>query len=286
MRRWSNGLAALILVAMLGIGAANVVRVERSESAETVPGSDTVIESVQPDGPLTIEAAWLTANARANAWSAESSLMFASLQADWPLDPLDAGPAAMPPGGWARFAFIDASQDRVLSILIERYSGEIVSAESQPWDAGQVGPLPVAATAIDSENAVVIAESGYGQAWRLQCPIQRHETDVTLLSGAPPLTPGTDPAKASPAAMPAPPDLGRGSRIGSNGAPDPATPATTAVAAIGNQAAGSSTGPRWLVTYRDGTQPGLNSVEMEIDAVTGQILSIDDRSQGCSDSAG
>lgn len=287
MRRASSGLAAFILVAMIGLGAANLVRVERSGDAETAIIGGAANDVAQPDGPLTIEAAFVMADARATAWSADATLTFASLQADWPLDPQEPGPAALPPGGWARFAFVNGAGDHLLSVVIERYSGGIVTAESQPWAGSRTGELPITATTISSETAVVIAESGYGQAWRLRCPVQRHETDVTLLSGAPTGSPGSHPAEmGSPAATPAVPATVVGSPIAAAGTPFAAIPTIGPAADAGSVATDTASGLRWLVTYRDGTQPGLNSVAMEIDATSGQILFIDDRSQVCSDLSG
>ncbi len=271
---------------MIVIGAANLIRVERSDGGEVSTVEGTATDVVQPDGPLTIEAAWVTADTRAREWSAAPTLIFASLQADWPLDPQDPGPAELPPGGWARFAFVDHAKERVLSVMIERYSGEIVTATSQPWAAIQTDALPISATTITSEDAVVMAESRYGQAWRSQCPIQRHETDVTLLAGEAPVAPETDPSATTPASAPVTPTVIIGSPIAPSGTPAVAVPTTRPDASMGTPPAVDTSGPRWLVTYRDGTQPGLNSVEMEIDAATGQILFIDDRSQGCSDFAG
>jgi len=263
VRRWSNGLAALILLIMIAIGAANLIRVERStgDGVSTVAGS--AFEADQPEGPLTLEAAYVTAGVRAREWNADAELTFASLQADWPLDPQEPGPAEIPPGGWVRFAFVDGARSHLLSVVIERYSGEIVMAESKPWDGRRNGSLSVAQMGITSETAVVIAESSYGQAYRIQCPIKRHETDVTLLAGQPVATP-----------------VDISTPIVSSGTP-PVVGTTVAVHTA--ETADSAITPRWLVTYRDGTQPGVNSVEMEIDAMTGQILFIDDRSQGCSD---
>ena len=282
-------MAALILIAMIAmiaIGAANLIRVERSDGGESQAVGGPATDVVQPDGPLTLEAAFVTADARAREWTDAPVLIFASLQADWPLDPQEPGPAVLSPGGWARFAFTGAGDDRVLSVVIERYSGEIVTAESQSWDAIQTETLPVSDMSITSEAAVVIAESSYGQAWRLQCPIQRHETDVTLLLGERTVVPGSDPVEASPAATPLVSGTREGSPVATIGTPIGTLPTVIPVEDAETPATSDTTGPRWLVTYRDGTQPGLNSVAIEIDAEAGQVLFIDDQSQGCSNLAG
>lgn len=287
VRRWINGLSAIILLAMIALGVANLIRIERSTGEDVSTVVASAIDVEQPAGPLTLEAAYLTAEVSARAWNADASLSFASLQADWPLDPQQPGPAEMPPGGWVRFAFVDGAQNHLLSIVIERYSGEIVTAESQPWDGTRTGVLLMDRTGVTSETAVVIAESGYGQAYRLQCPVQRHETDVTLLPGALEALPGFGSAGGTSAATPATPHVVKGTPIARTGTPVAIVPTSVAVTlAETPTGAVALTTPRWLVTYRDGAQPGVNSVEMEIDATTGQILFINDRSKGCSDLAG
>jgi len=277
LRSWRFGLAVVILLAMVGVGAANLLRVVRS-SGDEVPVSTGAAVS-QPDGPLTMEAAYVTALAEARTWSPSATLTFASLQADWPLDPQTPGPAELPPGGWVRFAFVDdtgsGSDGSLLSLVIERYSGEIVTADAQPWTASAPGFPPVARTSISSEQAVVIAEQGYGQVFRLQCPIARHETDVTLIS-VPAIATPQPLSAATPPAQSNTPVIESGTPVAV-----PSSIAGTPIAAPADLS-----GAYWLVTYRDGGQPGGNTIEMEVDATTGEIRSIRDRSQGCPESGG
>ncbi len=277
MRSWRFGLAVVILLAMVGLGAANLVRVERSPGDE-VPVTTAAAVS-QPDGPLTIEAAYVTALAGARTWNPAATLTFASLQADWPLDPQTPGPAELPPGGWVRFAFVDGSGSggTLLSIVIERYSGEIVTAETQQWETSNSGsgPLPVARTNITSGKAVEIAEQSYGQAFRSQCPIDRHETYITLIS-VPVIATPKPRSTATPINRSDTPVIESG------------TPVADPLSIVGSPIASPAdlSGASWLVTYRDGAHPGVNAIEMEIDATTGEIHSIRDRTQGCSDFGG
>ena len=277
MRSWRFGLAVLILLAMVGIGVANLVRVARS-SGDAMPPT-TVAAVSQSDGPLTMEAAYVTALADARTWNPAATLTFASLQADWPLDPREPGPAELPPGGWVRFVFVDnaGSGGKLRSIVIERYSGEIVTVETQRWETSSSGSgsLPVARTSITSRQAVEIAERAYGQAFRLQCPIARHETDVTLVSFPVIATPALRSA-ATPSAPSGTPLIESGTPVAvpSAMAGTPIAPPTDPLGAY------------WLVTYRDGAQPGINTIEMEIDATTGETRSIRDQSQGCSNFGG
>ena len=283
MRSWRFGLAVVILLAMVGLGAANIIRVVRSSGYEVPVTTGAAVS--QPDGPLTMEAAYVTAIAEARTWSPAATVTFASLQADWPLDPQVPGPAELPPGGWVRFAFVDGagsgsgsgsgSDGSLLSIVIERYSGEIVATDVQPWTGSAPGFPPVARTSISSEQAVVIAEQGYGQVFRLQCPIARHETDVTLISVVAIATPQPVSA-ATPPAQSRTPFIESGTPV--------AVPSSIAGTPIVSPA--ELSGAYWLVTYRDGGQPGVNTIEMEVDATTGEIRSMRDRSQGCSTSSG
>ena len=259
-------LAAVIVLAMVALGLGNPVRVERAANDEALSTSAAV--PVQPDGPLTMEGAYPAALARASEWSDQPSLMFASLQTDWPLDEQQPGPPGFPPGGWVRFAFTDGSGAGagLLSVVIERYSGEVVTADAQPWDPSRTDSLPVGRTAVTSDQAVVIAERERGQAYRLECPVERHEADVTLLRGA--LAAGAVGTLATTTGTPvmvATPVL-----VGTPAAaPEPAPIAAT-----------------WLVTYRQTSQPGLNGLEVEIDATTGEIRTMRERGQGCPGPAG
>lgn len=274
MKYWRFGLAVVIAIAMLALAAVNVVRVDRSTGTDQIPTDVAVASS--PDEPLTLESAYLTAQRLAQRQLASPSLMFAGLQADWPLDEQIAGPPQFPPGGWARFAFVGtgASGGELLSVVVERYSGEVMRAERQTWDATSRPSLPVGTTLINSQAALLIAEQGYGQAFRLQCPVDRHESDITLVaSGATLADPAASTAVARPAdaASPATSPIAGGTPVPTDGSAGTPTAASTPVASAAH----------WLVSYRDGRQPGENSVEMEIDAATGQVLVVRDRSLPC-----
>lgn len=272
MKQWRFLLALVILLAMITLGAVNVSRVDRSSNVDQPPTS--MVAASSPDGPLTLEDAYRAAEVVARQRLEVPSLMFASLQTDWPLDQQSPGPPQFPPGGWARFAFVDdrGSDGQLLSVVIERYSGEVVTVDRQPWDATDATALPVGTTAISSRAALLIAEQAYGQTFRLRCPVDRHQSDITLVrsavtsTGTPmavgvEATPATSAAPQNPAATPVPTVMPAGPPAASD--------------------TGGDAGAYWLVTYRDGRQQGLNSVEMEIDAGTGAILAIRDQSQAC-----
>jgi hypothetical protein len=254
--------SALILLAMLGAGAWNVVRVARESGPATIAA--TALPAEEPLAPLLLETAYQTAAARAAQWSAGAMLTFAGLQADWPLDAQPAGPPEIPPGGWVRFAFLDPERAELLSLQIERYTGQIVTEDIQPWTDHRPADLPVGATVVTSGDAVRIAEAALGQEFRTECPVDRHRSDVILLvatgEAGPALAAGT-PLAGTPVATPV--------------TVDPA-------AAVGTPIAGSNDRPvRWLVTYRDDQDPSTNAIEMEIGARDGQILRIEDRSGAC-----
>lgn len=276
MRRGRFILALTILLALAGMGAANVVRVDRSTGIEELPTPDPAAHS--PAGPLTLEDAYGSARDVARQHLTQPALMFASLQADWPLDDQLPGPPQFPPGGWARFAFVETghAEGRLLSVVIERYSGEVVTAELQPWGRADVPDLPLTVTPITSQAALLVAEQVYGQAFRLRCPVDRHESAISLIVGTEPPVVASPATESAATALPGP--IFPAER---------ATPVPTTVAVGTPVAAGSvaPTGAHWLVTYRDGRQPGVNSVEIEIDAVTAGVLAIRDQSTGCDTSS-
>lgn len=269
-------LALTILLVLLGLGAASVFRVDQSTGIVELPTSNPGAHL--PAGPLTLEDAYGSARDVARQHLTQPALMFASLQADWPLDDQSSGPPQFPPGGWARFAFVETGsvEGRLLSVVIERYSGEVVTAELQPWARADVPDLPLTVTPITSQAALLVAEKVYGQAFRLRCPVDRHESEISLVVGTGPsvvASPGTESAATT---LPGP-----------NLPAEGATPVPTTVA-VGTPVATSSaapTGAHWLVTYRDGRQPGVNSVEIEIDAATAGVLAIRDQSTGCDTSS-
>ena len=268
MRQWRFVVALALLLAMIALAATNVARVSRS-TGDVAPTASAAF--VSPDQPLTLEAAYGTAASIARENLMDSALMFASLQADWPLDDQQPGPPVFPPGGWARFAFVgqDGGETRLLSVEVERYSGQVTTAELQPWDSSNPAPLPVGMTAVTSDAALLIAEESDGQAFRLECPVDRHESEITLVG---PTSPRTGPAvMATPTAA-----------IPATATPVPdATPLGTSPLAAPLVAAGNGSVAHWLVTYRDGRQPGRNSLELEIEATSGQVLAVRDRRQPC-----
>ncbi len=267
MRR--NGVmiaSGVILVAMVALGAWNVVRVIRDEPAPTIVA--TMIPAEQPATPLLLEPAYVTALARANQWSNGALLSFAGLQADWPLEEQEPGPPEIPPGGWVRFSFIDPDRAELLSILIERYTGQIVTEEIQPWSDYRPTELPLGGTAVTSGDALRIAEAAIGQEFRRGCPVDRHRSDVILVAGQPGSDGSITSTGGTPAAEPGTPE----------GTPITIDPAAT----VGVPGAATQRLPvRWLVVYRDDRQSLTNAVEIEIGARDGQILRFEDRSVPC-----
>lgn len=258
MRGWPVAVAAVVVLAMIALGAANAIRVAR-QGDPVLPAPQEV--SAPVEAPLSLEQAAAAAATEAQRWRPGAAMVFASLQADWPLDDEGADAGAVPPGGWARFAYIDSvsAPTAILSVEVERYSGAVVNASEQPWSALGQHPLMLTALPVGSLRALVIAEVAAGQTWRLGCPVDRHETDVTLVSAS------SDPA-AVPTVLPmATPMTGEST--------PPATPTA--------EGAEPAIDPVWLVTYRDGRDGGVNALSVEVDAADGTVRSIRDQSEPC-----
>lgn len=263
MRGWPVAVAAVVVLAMIALGAVNAIRVAR-QGDPVLPAPQEV--SAPVEGSLSLEQAAAAAATEAQRWRPGAAMVFASLQADWPLDDEEADPGAVPPGGWARFAYIDSvsAPTAILSVEVERYSGAVVNASEQPWSALGQHPLILNALPVSSLRALVIAEVAAGQSWRLGCPVDRHETDVTLVSAS------SDPAAAAPTGLPvATPTTGE------------STPPATPVADGAEPASDPAFEPVWLVTYRDGRDGGVNALSIEVDAADGTVRSIRDQSEPC-----
>ena len=131
----------------------------------------------------TFESALPLAQAQADAWLPDATLLNASMQVDWPWTVPPGTPAALPGTGWLSFAFIapwDApgrpSGAASLSVVIERLDGSVVSRETIGWEqAPEIRPPPPLA-AIDSTEATLRAEEAGGTAFRRACPRYRHLT--------------------------------------------------------------------------------------------------------------
>ena len=141
--------------------------------------------------PATLETGLDVAWRQARAWRDGAQLLNATMQVDWPWDPVPPGPVTRVPGtGWLTYVFVapwDPSARRVeaasLSILVERLSGTVAAQTTLDWEQAPDLPPPAATPALSSTDAVLVAEAAGGTAFRRGCPIDRHLTRVSLVTG-------------------------------------------------------------------------------------------------------
>jgi hypothetical protein len=129
----------------------------------------------------TLESALPLAQAQADAWLPNASLLNASMQVDWPWTVPPEPPTEIPGTGWISYAFLAPwyppgrpAGGASLSVVVERLSGAIVSQETDGWEqAPQLQPPPPASP-VDSSAATLVAEAAGGTAFRRACPQYRH----------------------------------------------------------------------------------------------------------------
>ena len=140
--------------------------------------------------PASFESAFPLAWEQARAWNPDARLLSATLQVDWPWDPVPPGVVTAVPGtGWITFVFVAPWQPpgrgagaASLSVVVERLSGRILQQSSLGWEYVPATPIAVATplTTIPSTTAVLVAEAAGGASFRRACPPLRHVTRVAL----------------------------------------------------------------------------------------------------------
>ena len=141
--------------------------------------------------PATLETGLDVAWRQARAWREGAQLLYATMQVDWPWDPVPPGAVTRVPGtGWLTYVFVapwHSPGRRIeaasLSILVERLSGAVAAQTTLDWEQAPNLPPPPATPAVPSTAAVLTAEAAGGTAFRRGCPIDRHLTRVSLVTG-------------------------------------------------------------------------------------------------------
>ena len=161
------------------------------DSAPPVPPFPTDQLAAGAGGPWTLESGYAVAMERALAWREGARLLSASAQIDWPWDPPAPGPARTVPGtGWLTYVFVAPWKPRggreeaaSLAVVVERLTGAVVVQDSLGWEEAPALASPTASPAVGSTEAVLAAESAWGTDFRRACPVQRHLTRVSLVTG-------------------------------------------------------------------------------------------------------
>lgn len=174
-----GGLIVLLQVSLLGYGLA---RADNATQLRTPirPTTDVTL-------PLALETIMPFAGGVAADWRADSRLVGASMQIDWPHERGTQAALDLPPGGWIFLAFL--SENDLLTMRIDRASGVIV--QTSLISLGDRARSGYADRAIDlvesttsSSTAALAAETAHGTAFRNACPDQRFLSWLTARKSA------------------------------------------------------------------------------------------------------
>jgi hypothetical protein len=169
----------LILVFIVAVGAWRGIY-----AAPEVDGPTGPIPAADPGRtrPATIESALDAATSRARTWDAHARLFSVTAQLDYPADPAGAPGAAV--GGWLVYVFArgDGDDTETLTLLVERNRAEIVreTVRALGVRASGLDAAGILAAAVDSSQAINIAEAEAGQAFRIGCLPTRHVARITF----------------------------------------------------------------------------------------------------------
>lgn len=173
---------------LIAVGAAAVWFHGRSGGAQLAP-SEVVQFSAPVHGPVALETALPLAQATAKRWNPRAELLSASQELDWsPTATANSG-QDQPGGGWLTYVFVAPrsqfgadDQAASLSILIDRNSGNVVSASTLSWhEMPTTSQLKLGKLPIDSTKAVTIAENAAGRSFRHDCATVRHSSWLNLI---------------------------------------------------------------------------------------------------------
>jgi hypothetical protein len=173
----------LVLIVVAGVGAWRGIY-----AAPGVDGPDGPVPVADPGRtrPATIESALDAATRRARSWDAEARMFSVTAQFDFATDP--AGGPGEPVGGWLVFVFVrgDGDETETLTLLFERNRAVIVreSVRTLGVRAPGLDPAGILTAAVDSNQALTIAEAEAGQAYRVGCLPTRHVARITYRPGS------------------------------------------------------------------------------------------------------
>ena len=179
LRNWLNLAAIMLMVVTAGLGAWSGIY-----AASNVDGPGGPIPTPDPARvrPATIETSLSTATSRATAWASDARLFSVTAQFDYATNPNDA--FGTPVGGWLVFVFVRGKGEdtEALTLLIERNRAEIVRETTRSLNVHAPGldPVELSGAAVDSAQALTIAEARSGQMFRAGCLRSRHVARLTF----------------------------------------------------------------------------------------------------------
>ncbi len=142
-----------------------------------------------PGAPLTVEAGYPAALARAQIWHPSAWLFGVQVQIDWPADAGQAGERDLPASGWILYLFAAPREDfgdrgAVLSLMVDRASGVVIATDVTRWTKPPARRLDLPSYPVSSSVALYAAELTGGAEFRLACPQHRRVMRLSLSSEA------------------------------------------------------------------------------------------------------
>ncbi len=179
----SIGLVLLIVQVVL---AGSLLYLNR-QAASAIPAAPdpAAWDLPVPDTALSIESGVERANDVAQAWHLDATLVFVSIQVDWPTSDPPETVTGVSPFGWLRLLYVapvdGASTDYAsLSLLFERVSGALTGASVGEWGNTPNGSSLFDNVAVSSETAILAGEIAGGTEFRAACPQLRSQSGTTL----------------------------------------------------------------------------------------------------------
>lgn len=175
-----GGILALLLAVQVVLAIAALAVWVWTPDAPPLPPETAATAPLRGAG-ATYESALPLAQAQADAWLPDATLLNAAMQIDWDWKVPPGTPQTIPGTGWLTYTFLAPWQPpgrppgaASFGVVIERLSGAIVSQESLGWEQAQELRPPPPPAEIDSVAASLRAEAEGGTAFRRACPNYRH----------------------------------------------------------------------------------------------------------------
>lgn len=162
---------------------------QRDRDGDPGPALVRLDPNRDPGAPLTVEAGYPAALARAQQWNPGAWLFGVQVQIDWPADAVQAGETDLPASGWIIYLFAAHREDFgdrgvVLSLMVDRASGVVIATDVTPWTRSPARKLDLPSYPVTSSVALYAAELTGGAEFRLACPQHRRVMRLSLSPGA------------------------------------------------------------------------------------------------------
>ncbi len=178
----SNLLTLAVVIVMVVAAGAGAWRGIYAASSVDGPDGPIPISNPARVRPASIETSFDLATGRATAWASDARLFSVTAQFDYATNPNDV--FGSPVGGWLVFVFVrgEGKDTDALTLLIERNRAEIAREVTRTLNVSVSGldAVEIHGAAVDSTQALTIADAEAGQAFRARCLRNRHVARLTF----------------------------------------------------------------------------------------------------------